>query len=121
MVKTRVKLATRLLSAKVVTPGVDVNRGRTSRVSGHSGVDTDAYKADAKPSLVGGETEARKDGLGTLPLEESVKKAPARDEAHTSADPKLGSPLVVVHGRDPIHDHAKTNGDHCIRVQNVQM
>ncbi len=50
-VKIAVKLAARLLSIKVVTPGVDVNRGRASRVTGHLGVKANAEKTDAAPKL----------------------------------------------------------------------
>lgn len=114
-VKTTLKSTTRLSSAKVVTPGVDVNRGRTSRVTGHSGVEIDAKKTDALHKLVKGETSARKDGNGSAPDEDKVKETPSEDETETSAKPGDGNVLVEVHGRDSIHDHAKTNGDHCIQ------
>lgn len=110
-----VKLATGLMSPKRVTPGEDVNRGRTSRVAGHVDVEPDTNKADADPKSEHGETVARRSGVGAEPLEEKVVETPKSDETPASTNSYVGEVKVIVRGRDSIHDHAKTNGDHCIR------
>lgn len=76
-------------------------------------------KADSHPESKVGKTKTTENGALIGHSEEEVIKTSLEEVAIVTVDTKTGDVLVIVRGRDSIHDHTKTNVDHCLRRKSL--